>query len=277
MFDSARIPWYNTFKNKGGIYYGKFRCQKTTNRCEDRICSIKEVKGPDAARQDYWPTAATARQNKETIRKYKDGDIMDEFVQLLTWLSDIVFYVIYGSLFLYIYRFIAFSKFQVEHKYHLVSALASGFVLKLICDAVLLRTNHFIQDGSSLYYGLSLAVMVLAAYILGRLRHSTWVNGLLLNIGVERTLDRYIFDPIITEDAWVYIILKGYNKAVLGQCLYRSENSDKPVMALVKYQYIDPVTGDILVDRSKSAHEMVVVDTRDVELVEVTYEKRELY
>lgn len=196
---------------------------------------------------------------------------MDQLVKLLELFPEVIYYLVYGTVFIYLYSFIATHKFAINSTYRLLPIFVSGVIWKACLDFVLCEFVFHIQRNGLLCLVLSLLVVSGGAVVCSTLIHSQWFNRVLLRIGIHRTTNQCLWDDIFDDEMWVYCHLKNNDLCVLGMLAYFSEAKDKPVVALRYYQFIEKDTGEVTADYSSDEHSMIIIDTNDTDAVELTY------
>ena len=199
------------------------------------------------------------------------GDLLD----LINSLPLIMSYIVYGSLFLCIFNFITFKSKEYEIKHYFISCITVSFIIKVIFNWILnLWGTHItirIVENTIEYYLLSFGFTAITAYLSGILFSSKCFNKLLLNLGTKRTANTNIWDDIIENETWLYIHIKNKDYGYLGLHKYSEENCSSPKIVLCHYQLIEMSTGEVVTDYSDDNNRLIMIDTKDVDTIEIIY------
>ena len=209
-------------------------------------------------------------------RKITKGKMikMDDIVTLTLFLVNVVEYILYGSIFCGIVRFILFSNQNTECKGRLISYLSVGFVLATIYSNIYERVASVPcpQKYMAPYIIVCSAVTALLAYGVSMLlSHTDIMNKVLLKLGINRTTNKSIWADVIKNNMVMNIHIKSENVMFVGYHLYTEENVAQPKIVLEKYKILNSETHEILIDHSKNSNQTIMIDTRDVSYIEIVY------
>ena len=191
-------------------------------------------------------------------------------ITLIDNLPSVLTYLVQGYIFISVFSWIVFQKKSNDIDHIVLRSIAASFVLKTVYDGILAVVRLDIQD-SSTYLIILIVCSTIGAYLLAVLCNTTWFNGLLLKIGIKRTVNSNIWNDVIKTDVWVRVYLKSNPELTyLGQYLYGEEFEREPIIVLANYQLID-TSGNIIIDYSQNPNEKIMLNTKDFERIELTY------
>lgn len=100
-----------------------------------------------------------------------------------------------------------------------------------------------------------------------------WFNCFLLLIGIRRTVSSTIWEDVIEPYTWAMYYCKSSKLVYYGQYKYGDENGSEPIIALVRYKVMD-LESNTIEDNSSDDSEVVLLNTKDFERIELTYERQ---
>lgn len=176
-------------------------------------------------------------------------------------------YVVYGYLFLSAYYWISF-KDNKDFTNLIMKSIAISFILKSIYDLIIKRYN--IVFSSELYSIITLVfISGMLGLFIGRLTSDRRFNLLLHKLHIGRTTNMNIWDDVIKPYTWIRIFLKD-GSSYLGQYRYGEPFKSEPIIVLATYQKLDKDT-DIIIDNSQNMNELIMLNTKDFDRIEITY------
>lgn len=198
----------------------------------------------------------------------------DSIVSLTLFLINVVEYILYGSLFCNIVRFIMFSNQNMRFEGRLMANLSVGYILATTYSNIyeLTFSNPCPQKYMGIYLIVCSLITVLVSYIIAKvLSHTEVVNKVLLRLGINRTINKSIWADVIKNNMIMNIHMKNENKMFVGYHSLTEENKDNPKIVLEKYKILDSETLEILADHSSEPNQTVMIDTGDVSYIEIAY------
>lgn len=200
---------------------------------------------------------------------------MDDILALINSLPIVMSYIIYGFIFVSIYNFITIKRISNENNHLIISCISISFILRCIYEYLFGWFDKHgvmaIQIDSGLFYIVTIAATIVVSYISGIVVSSKFINNVLLHIGIKRTVNKNIWQDITEDNMWMFLKFKEENYGYLGMYKYVEEKSDKPRILLNKYQLIEVSTGNVKVDYSNEANRCILIDTNDVDTIELIY------
>lgn len=189
-------------------------------------------------------------------------------------------YMVQGYIFISVYSFVRFKQNELNHLFF--KSVVSSYILKTLFDWLFVKSttvNDIIVKSVRLlnigYESISYCVLLLIfsallGLMLAYITQHDKFNKLLLALGINRTTNSNIWDDIIKPNSWLMIYLNSRELVYFGQFKYGEEFAKKPLIALQYYQIMD-LDGNIKMDYSQNPSEIAVIDTKDIERIEVTY------
>ncbi len=74
------------------------------------------------------------------------------------------------------------------------------------------------------------------------------------------------------QDTWVRVFMKD-GSSYLGQYRYGEPFKSEPIIALINYQKLDK-DSDVVIDYSQNKNELILLNTKDFEKIEITYSEK---
>lgn len=176
-------------------------------------------------------------------------------------------YMVQGYIFMSVYNFVRTKENELNHLFF--KSVVISYVLKATFD--LITPWSCIVEGSVGYIALLCLFSALLAILLALVTQSSWFNNLLLRLHIRRTTNQNIWKDVIRPDCWLMVYPKDSECVYYGKCKYNEEFARKPIIVLEYYQAMD-YEGNIIEDNIHDANHMVLIDTQDIERVEIVYE-----
>lgn len=200
---------------------------------------------------------------------------MNDILELINSLPLVMSYIIYGFIFVSIFNFITIKRISNENNHLIISYISISFILRCIYEYLFgwLDKNGVmaIQINSDLFYIVTIALTIVMSYISGILFSSKFINNVLLHIGIKRTVNKNIWQDITEDNMWMFLKFKEEDYGYLGMYKYVEEKTDKPRILLNRYQLIEVSTGEAKVDYSNEANRCILIDTNDIDTIEMIY------
>lgn len=177
-------------------------------------------------------------------------------------------YMVQGYICISIYNFILHKPYELNHLFF--KSVVCSYVIKVIFDSIFSK----LLDGSFLYTPLLLLTGAIIGYVFALIVQSECFNDILLKAGIRRTTNQDIWADVIKPFTWVMYYCKDGAKVYYGQFKYGDESGSEPVIALVRYQVIS-MDGEVIEDNSSDPNQVVLLNTKSFERIELTYEEQE--
>lgn len=185
-------------------------------------------------------------------------------------MPEIMSYIVYGYIFLCAYYWISF-KDNKDFTNLVIKSIASSFILKSLYELIIQRFN--IVFSSELFQIVILVlVSCITGLVIGRLTSDRRFNLLLHKLHIGRTTNTNIWDDVIKPYTWVRVFMKD-GSSYLGQYRYGEPFKSEPIIVLATYQKLDKDT-DIVIDNSQNMNELIMLNTKDFDRIEITYTPR---
>lgn len=189
-------------------------------------------------------------------------------------------YMVQGYVFISIYNFIRFKQNDLEHLFF--KSVVASYILKILFDWLFIKTITVddtvtklvrifnIEYESIPYCVLLLIFSALLGLVFAYITQHEKFNSLLLKFGIKRTTNPNIWDDIIKPNCWLMVYLNSRELVYFGQFKYGEEFVNKPLIVLEHYQIMD-LDGNIKADYTNDSSEIAIIDTKDIERIEITY------
>lgn len=193
--------------------------------------------------------------------------IIDWITYLIDNIPHIISYVVYGYVFLVAYYWISF-KDNKDFNNLLIKSIATSYLLTTIYDLIVLKCNIVF---SNQYYKVISYFFIsgILGFIMGKVISHRWFNLLLHKLHIERTTNENIWDDVIKPYTWIRVFMKD-GSSYLGQYRYGEPFKSEPIIVLATYQKLDKDV-DIVIDNSQNPNELIMLNTKDFEKIEITY------
>lgn len=187
-------------------------------------------------------------------------------------------YMVQGYVFISTYSFIRFKKNELNHLFF--KSVVSSYILKILFDWIFVHADSttkiirffHVQYESFGYVVILLLFSVGLAWLSATITQSKRFNKLLLGIGIVRTTNPNIWEDIIDPGCWLMVYLNSRELVYLGQFKYGEEFVNKPLIVLEHYQIMN-LDGEIIHDYSDDSNEVALIDTKNIERIEITYQR----
>ena len=192
---------------------------------------------------------------------------IDWIIYLIDNIPEIISYAVYGYVFLAAYYWISF-KDNKDFNNLLIKSITANYLLTSIYDLFIARyhiTFNYTYHKVICYF----LVSALLGFSLGKIISHRWFNFLLHKLHIGRTTNENIWDDAIKPCTWVRIFMKD-GSSYLGQYRYGEPFKSEPIIVLATYQKLDK-DSDIVIDNSQNNNELIMVNTKDFEKIEIIY------
>lgn len=193
--------------------------------------------------------------------------IIDWVTYLIDNIPKIISYVVYGYIFLVAYYWISF-KDNKDFNNLLIKSIAASYLLTSICNLLIEKYNIIFRNE---YYKVIsyFAISAILGFATGKIISHRWFNLLLHKLHIGRTTNENIWDDVIKPYTWVRVFMKD-GSSYLGQYRYGEPFKSEPIIVLATYQKLDKDT-DIVIDNSQNMNELIMLNTKDFDRIEITY------
>jgi len=182
-------------------------------------------------------------------------------------IPQIISYIVYGYIFLVAYYWISFKDNKDFHNL-LIKSIATSYLLTTIYDLIVLKYNIVFTNN---YYKVIFyfAISAVLGFIIGKIISHRWFNLLLHKLHIGRTTNENIWDDVIKPYTWVRVFMKD-GSSYLGQYRYGEPFQREPIIVLATWQKLDKDV-DVVIDNSQNLNELIILNTKDFEKIEITY------
>lgn len=193
---------------------------------------------------------------------------------LFAILPEAILYIIYGFLFMQVYRFKILTSKSGGTENTLLTSLVIGFIIYKFMEAVPLTT------GSTVYDMLLICIWsILGGYIFGCIYLSNGVQTFISDkLGIHKTLNTYIWDVIVSEDEPIMIRIRtSDDEYIEGFINLAEDNTDDPHLTIGNYiVYVKNGMNKELIT-SSSENELMMYDLRNAKYYEFIFDKKNTY
>lgn len=193
---------------------------------------------------------------------------IDWIVYLIDNIPEIISYIVYSYVFLVANEWIAF-KDNKDFNNLIVKSIAASYLLTSIYDLFITKYNivfHNNYEQVILYFIIS----ALLGFLIGRIISHRFFNHVLCKFHIGRTINENIWDDVIKPYTWLRIFMKD-GSSYLGQYRYGEPFKSEPIIVLTNLQKLDADV-DIVIDNSQNPNELIMLNTKDFEKIEITYD-----
>lgn len=187
--------------------------------------------------------------------------------ELIENIPEIISYIVYGYVYLVAYYWISF-KDNKDFKNLIIKSIATSYLLTTLFDTVISKFDIVIKNEYHRVIGYFLFSAILGL-VIGRLISHRWFNLLLHKLHIGRTTNENIWDDVIKPGTWLRVFMKD-GSSYLGQYRYGEPFKSEPIVVLATYQKLNKDT-DIVIDNSTKSEELIMLNTKDFEKIEITY------
>lgn len=197
----------------------------------------------------------------------------------IEWINDVINEIprimdsiMYGYIFLFVYRWIAF-KDKSDQKYTLI--------VSIILNYLLVSGYSWIASHKQFSFLLAhrMIYCILIAFVLGMLfglivRSDSYAE-ILRDLHIARDSVDNIWDSAIKNGTWLRIYTKDPNISYLGYVIKSEPFQRNPHIILGGYQILD-INGDVLANYQDNENEQVILSTESFDRVEITYTSKSI-
>lgn len=182
-------------------------------------------------------------------------------------MPSILSYLVQGYVFLVAYYWISF-KDNKDFTNLIVKSIATSYILRIIFDKICSWTNiSFSNDSSYMLWLIGLSAT--SGFLIGKITTHRCFNLLLNKLHIGRTTNTNIWDDVIKPYTWVRVFMKD-GSSYLGQYRYGEPFKSEPIIVLTTYQKLNKDT-DVVIDHSKESNELIMINTKDFDRIEIIY------
>lgn len=182
-------------------------------------------------------------------------------------MPEILSYIVQGYVFLAAYYWISF-KDNKDLTNFLIKSIAVSYILKIFFDKIC-SWEKIIFDNNTNYTICLIGLSAVLGLLFGKISTHRRFNMLLHKLHIGRTTNENIWDDVIKPYTWVRVFMKD-GSSYLGQYRYGEPFKSEPVIVLATYQKLDKDT-DIIIDNSQNPNELIMLNTKDFDRIEITY------
>lgn len=207
------------------------------------------------------------QNQKKQIKRNRGVYTISWILELINNIPYILSYMIPGYIFLSLYYWISFIPTN-EFEHLIIKSVAASYVLDLLLDFI---TNIF-----RLKYTTSQKMLLLIIFssilgiISGKIIHCNMFNEFLRKSHIDRTTNENIWQDTIKDNTWVRVFMKD-GTSYLGYYRYGESNQREPIIVLGMYQKLNS-KANVIIDNSQNPKELIMLNTRDFEKIEITYD-----
>gem|GEM_PF-1483587 len=190
--------------------------------------------------------------------------------ELIEKMPEILPYIVYGYIFLTAYYWMSF-KDNSDFTNLLTKSIATSFILKSCFDLIIVKYEIIFYSGISKTVIL-VAISAILGFSIGKIISHRLFNRLLHKLHIGRTTNENIWDDVIKPNTWIRVFMKD-GSSYLGQYRYGEPFKSEPIIVLATYQKFDNDT-DIVIDNSQKMNELIMINTKDFDRIEITYTEK---
>lgn len=173
----------------------------------------------------------------------------------------------YGYVYLTAYYWISFKN-NKDFNNFLVKSIATSYLLTNILDLCVDKINiTFSNNYCKVIFYFSICAIL--GLVVGKILSHRWFNIILDKLHIGRTTNENIWDDIIKPYTAIRVFMKD-GTSYYGQYKYGEPFKSEPIIALTTYQKLNQ-NNDVVIDNTKNPNELIVLNTKDFEKIEVVY------
>lgn len=155
-----------------------------------------------------------------------------------------------------------------DFKNVIIKSIVISYILTTVYDIIIQKSR--ISFPNYLYqvviYFVCSAVL---GIIFGKIVTHRYFNYALHKLHIGRTTNTNIWDDAIKPYTWIRVFMKD-GSSYLGQFRYGEPFKSEPIIVLATYQKLDK-DNDIVIDYSDNKNELIMINTKDFDRIEITY------
>lgn len=193
--------------------------------------------------------------------------LINIITNLINELPNIIESIMYGYIFLFIYRWVS-QRDVTNTKYTVIVSVILNYILVTIYGYVdKYAPFSYISINPVIKHAI---YSFLLGFIIGMILRSDSYNEILRDLGVGRDTICNIWDNVVKDGTWLRVYTKDPNISYLGQVVKSEPLKENPKIILFKYQVLGK-DGQVIDDCSKNEDEQVIINTDDFDRIEITY------
>jgi len=195
---------------------------------------------------------------------------IDWIPELINQIPNVISHIVYGYAFLSAFYWSSF-KDNKDFNNLIIKSITINYMLVTIYNMVIEKYEITFK----LNYSKIISFFIISALlgiIIGQIITHRWFNIFLNKIHIGRTTNENIWDDIIKPHTWVRGFMKD-GSSYLGQYRYGEPFKSEPIIALTNYQKLDK-DSDVVIDQSQNKNELILLNTKDFEKIEITYSEK---
>lgn len=175
---------------------------------------------------------------------------------LVSYLPDIIIYIILGFIFIKVYRFVSIIKNPTDYKHILTESLICGFILKNIYSLIPIHINLYIDN-----LGMVLSTILLA-YCAAKVIYSKWLTGVLEKVGIQQTPAKDFWVDVTQGEYASHITIfdREHNLIIRGKVKMIETYNDRPLIQISNYT-TTTLNNDIINNLEDNSVETIIIDT----------------
>lgn len=188
--------------------------------------------------------------------------------ELINSIPEIISYIVYGYVFLATFYWVSLKDNRQDFKDLIIKSIVTNYILMTLYNIVI---NKYSIDFSNDYYKAACFLCISAAFglLLGKVISHRIFNIILNKLHLGRTTNENIWDDVIRPNTWIRVFMKD-GSSYLGLYKYGELFKSEPIIVLETYQKLDKDT-DVVIDNSKNLNELIMLNTKDFDRIEITY------
>lgn len=186
-------------------------------------------------------------------------------------MPEAILYIIYGFLFLRVFRLKTVTSKTENSENTLLSSLVIGFIIYKVMEFIPCTTKSNIVDAL-----IICIVSVVGGYFLAIIYKSNIVQRIINDkLHIHKTMDNYIWDVIIAENRPIFIKIKTQNNELIeGFINLVEDNTDDPHISIGNYSISNVDTKEVI--KKASENELLMFDLKRAEYYEIVFHKESI-
>ena len=192
----------------------------------------------------------------------------------IEWINDIINgiprimdSIMYGYIFLFVYRWISF-KDKSDQRYTLIVSIILNYLLVSGYSWIALHKQFSFLLAHRMIYCILIAFIL--GILFGLIVRSDSYAEILRDLHIARDSVDNIWDSAIKNGTWLRIYTKDPNISYLGYVIKSEPFRRNPHIILGGYQILD-INDEVLANYQENENEQVILSTENFDRVEITY------
>lgn len=179
---------------------------------------------------------------------------------LISYLPDVIIYIVLGFIFIKVYRFVSVIKNPSDYKHILTESLIYGFILNSIYNLI----YSMIPININIYIGRICMILltVAAAYLSARIVYSQLFTNILCKLNIHQTPIKDFWVDVTQGEYASHITIfdREHNLIIRGKVKMIETYNDRPLIQISNYT-TTTLNNDTINNLEDNSVETIIIDT----------------